>query len=302
MNNYKKKPIMAICYDFDKTLSPDDMQTFTLIPSFGVNIGEFWHESDELAKQNRMEMNLAWMYELIKYSQFKGKSLSREYFKQSGAEVKLYEGVKTWFSRINQYAESMGIEVEHYVISSGLREIIEGSAIADEFKKIYASSYLYNADGVAIWPAQAVNYTNKTQYLFRISKGFLEEHDERVNDSIPASERRIPFENFVYIGDSATDIPCMQLVKDRGGYTIGVYDPIKENREKVYKLIRDGRLTFYAPADYTAKSAMTKYLKEIINTVAQNEKLKAEQESLRQPAIEYLIAKANKDADQFEIL
>ena len=302
MSNSKKKPIMAICYDFDKTLSPDDMQTFTLIPSFGVNVSQFWHESDELAKDNRMEMNLAWMYELIKYSQFKGKSLKRDYFIQSGAEVKLYEGVKTWFARINQYAESKGIEVEHYVISSGLREIIEGSAIADEFKKIYASSYLYNADGVAIWPAQAVNYTNKTQYLFRISKGFLEEHDERVNDSIPASERRIPFENFVYIGDSATDIPCMHLVKERGGYTIGVFDPIKDNREKVYKLLNDGRLTFYAPADYTARSAMTKYLKQIIDTIANNEKIKAEQKLLEQPALDFKIAKENMDDDQIEIL
>jgi hypothetical protein len=249
-----------------------------------------------------MEMNLAWMYELVKYSNFKGKSLKRDYFRQSGAEVKLYEGVKTWFSRINQYAESKGIEVEHYVISSGLREIIEGSEIADEFKKIYASSYLYNADGVVVWPAQAVNYTNKTQYLFRISKGFLEEHDERVNDSIPASERRIPFENFVYIGDSATDIPCMQLIKDRGGFTIGVFDPVKDNREKVYKLLNDGRLTFYAPADYTARSAMSKYLKEIIDTIAQNEKIKSEQEVLRQPAIDFMIAKANRDDDQCEIL
>ena len=302
MSNSKRKPIMAICYDFDKTLSPDDMQAFTLIPSFGVNVGEFWHESDMLAKDNRMEMNLAWMYELIKYSNFKGKSLKRDYFRESGAEVKLYEGVKTWFSRINQYAESKGIEVEHYVISSGLREINDGSAIADEFKKIYASSYLYNADGVAVWPAQAVNYTNKTQYLFRISKGFLDEHDERVNDSIPHGDRRIPFENFVYIGDSATDIPCMNLVKERGGYSIGVFDPIKDNREKVYKLLNDGRLTFYAPADYTAKSHMTKYLKQIIDNIALNEKIKAEQELLRQPAIDFLIAKANKDDDQFEIL
>ena len=302
MSNSRKKPIMAICYDFDKTLSPDDMQTFTLIPSFGVNVGEFWHESDELAVENLMDNNLAWMYELVKYSNFKGKSLKRDYFIQSGAEVKLYEGVKTWFSRINQYAESKGIEVEHYVISSGLREIIEGSEIAGEFKKIYASSYLYNADGVVVWPAQAINYTNKTQYLFRISKGFLEEHDERVNDSIPASERRIPFENFVYIGDSATDIPCMQLIMDRGGYTIGVFDPVKDNREKVYKLLNDGRLTFYAPADYTARSAMSKYLKEIIDTIAQNEKIKAEQEILRQPAIDFMIAKANRDDDQCEIL
>ncbi len=291
----KRKPIMAICYDFDKTLSPDDMQTFTLIPSFGVNVGEFWDESDELAKDNRMEMNLAWMYELIKWSNFKGKSLKRDYFRESGAEVKLYEGVDTWFSRINKYAESKGIEVEHYVISSGLREIIEGSVIAENFKKIYASSYLYNADGVAIWPAQAVNYTNKTQYLFRISKGFLDEHDERVNDSVPKNERRVPFTNMVYIGDSATDIPCMHLVKERGGYTIGVFDPIKDNRDKVYKLLNDGRLTFYAPADYTEKSAMTKYLKQIIDTVALNEKIKDEQRLLEQPAIDFKLAKESNE-------
>ncbi len=292
-----KKPTIAICYDFDKTLSPNDMQTFTLIPSFGVDIGAFWEESDELAKENRMEMNLAWMYELIKYSQFKGKSLRRDYFRESGADVKLYDGVKTWFSRINQYAESQGLEVEHYVISSGLREIIEGSEIADNFKKIYASSYLYNADGVAIWPAQAVNYTNKTQYLFRISKGFLEEHDERVNDSVPVGERRIPFENFVYIGDSATDIPCMQLIKDRGGYTIGVFDPVSDNRKKVYKLLNEGRLTFYAPADYTAKSSMMKYMKMIIDTIANNEKIKAEQRILAQPALDFKIAQENSDND-----
>lgn len=288
---------MAICYDFDKTLSPNDMQTFTLIPSFGVNCSEFWEESDKLAKDNRMEMNLAWMYELIKYSQFKGKSLRRDYFRESGADVKLYDGVKTWFTRINQYAESKGIQVEHYVISSGLREIIEGSEIADNFKKIYASSYLYNADGVAIWPAQAVNYTNKTQYLFRISKGFLEEHDERVNDSMPSSDRHIPFSNFVYIGDSATDIPCMQLIKERGGYTIGVFDPVSDNRKKVYKLLNDGRLTFYAPADYTANSDMSKYMKQIIDTIANNEKIKAEQRILAQPAIDFKIAQENSDND-----
>lgn len=301
MNN-SKKPIIAICYDFDKTLSPDDMQTFTLIPSFGVNVGEFWHESDELAKDNRMEMNLAWMYELVKYSNFKGKSLKRDYFRESGAAVKLYDGVKEWFGLVNDYAAAKGIEVEHYVISSGLREIIEGSEIAHEFRKIYASSYLYNADGVAIWPAQAVNYTNKTQYLFRISKGFLEEHDERVNDSVPMSERRIPFSNIVYIGDSATDIPCMHLVKERGGYTIGVFDPVKDNRDKVYKLLNDGRLTFYAPADYKEGSAMVKYLKQIIDTIALNESIKSEQENLRQPAIDFLAAKANKDDAQCEIL
>lgn len=149
-----QKPKMAICYDFDKTLSPDDMQTFTLIPSFGIDKDEFWGESNQLAKTNLMDNNLAWMFELIKYSKFKGKSLKREYFKATGADIKLFKGVDTWFKRTTEYAAKNGIELEHYIISSGLKEIIEGSKIASEFKRIYASSYLYNTDGIAEWPAQ----------------------------------------------------------------------------------------------------------------------------------------------------
>ena len=158
-----KHPKMAICYDFDKTLSPDDMQTFTLIPSFGIDKDEFWRDSDELAEANRMDTNLAWMYQLIKYSRFKNKSLKREYFKEIGADVKLYNGVTDWFDMMNEYACRRGIDIEHYIISSGLKEIIEGSEVAHHFKRIYASSYLYTADGVAEWPAQAINYTSKTQ-------------------------------------------------------------------------------------------------------------------------------------------
>ena len=145
----------------------------------------------------------------------------------------------TWFERVNQYGEENGIEVHHYIISSGLKEIIEGSNIAQYFSRVYASSYLYSADGVAEWPAQAVNYTNKTQFIFRIAKGIFEEYDERVNDSVPESALVTPYENIVYIGDSATDIPCMRLVKSKGGYSIGVFDPEKNKREKVYQLFND---------------------------------------------------------------
>ena len=194
----KRVPKMAICYDFDRTLSPDDMQTFTLIPSFGVDKNVFWHESDTLAEENLMDNNLAWMYELIKYSKFKGKSLRREYFKQIGADVQLYPGVESWFENVNAYARERGIEVEHYIISSGLKEIIEGSRIAPYITRVYASSYLYSADGIAEWPAQVVNYTTKTQFIFRIAKGYLEEYDPRVNDSLPHSERNVDYENIVY--------------------------------------------------------------------------------------------------------
>lgn len=274
------RPRMAICYDFDKTLSPDDMQAFTLIPSFGMKKSEFWSESNKLAKENLMDNNLAWMYQLIQYSKVKRLPIKKEYFHQTGSTVPLYKGVDTWFNRMNQYAEHRGIILEHYIISSGLKEIIEGSSIAHFFKRIYASSYLYSADGVAEWPAQAINYTNKTQFIFRIAKGIFEEFDERVNDSLPQNQLYIPYENIVYIGDSATDIPCMRLVKSRGGYSIGVFDPQKNTRKKVYQLYKDGRINFYAPADYSARSDISRYMKQIIDEISARESLKTEQRIL----------------------
>lgn len=284
---YTEKPKMAICYDFDRTLSPDDMQTFTLIPSFGVDASQFWDESDELAKDNLMDKNLAWMYELIKYSKFHGRSLRREYFKEIGRDVKLYEGVEEWFKNVNEYAESQGVVVEHYIISSGLKEIIEGSKIAPYITRVYASSYLYSADGIAEWPAQVVNYTTKTQFIFRIAKGLLDEFDERVNDSMPHSNRNVAYNNFVYIGDSATDIPSMTLIKQKGGFSIGVFDPVLQNKKKVYQLFNDGRLDFYAPADYTKDGPIFGHMKHIIDQVAARERQKAEKRVLQSAADRY---------------
>lgn len=275
---------MAICYDFDKTLSPDDMQSFKLIPSFGVDKNTFWKESNTLARENLMDNNLAWMYELVQYSRFKNKSLKREYFRDIGAQIPLYKGVETWFNRVNRYAANKGIQVEHYIISSGLKEIIEGSCIAKEFKRIYASSYLYSTDGVADWPAQAINYTNKTQYIFRIAKGFFEEYDDRVNNSTPEDQLYIPYQNFVYIGDSATDIPCMRLVTSKGGYAIGVFDPEKNNRKNVYQLFNDKRVNFYAPADYSSRSKIYMYMKHIVDEIACKETMKMDQKALQTSA------------------
>ena len=293
IKNRKKR--MAICYDFDKTLSPDDMQTFTLIPSFEIDKSEFWGQSNDLARNNLMDNNLAWMYQLIKYSKFKDKSIRREYFNEAGKSVPLYKGVEGWFERVNKYAATKGIEVEHYIISSGLKEIIEGSSIADKFKRIYASSYLYSSDGIAIWPAQAINYTNKTQYIFRIAKGIFEEYDERVNDSMSNAKLYIPYENIVYIGDSATDIPCMRLVKSKGGYSIGVYDPEKQVRDKVYQLYADDRLSFYTAADYSARSEMMSYMKTIVDEISAKENIKTEQMILNIPASAYkMITQAKK--------
>ena len=279
----EKKPRMAICYDFDKTLSPNDMQTFTLIPSLGMKSKSFWDETKELAIGNLMDNNLAWMYQLIVRSKACRKSVSKDYFHEIGKDIPLYRGVKTWFSRINSYAEKKGIEIEHYIISSGLKELIEGSSIASEFKRIYASSYYYSPDGVAEWPAQAVNYTNKTQFIFRIAKGIFEEYDERVNESMKDEDLYIPYQNIVYIGDSATDIPCMRLVKSKGGFSIGVFDPKNDERDKVYKLFNDERITYYAPANYTSGGELNTYLKQIVDIVAAREIMKTEQEVLSTP-------------------
>lgn len=277
---------MAICYDFDKTLSPDDMQSFTLIPSFGVEKEKFWAESDQLARENLMDKNLAWMRQLIRYSEFTGRSIKREYFREVGAQVPLYNGVESWFERMNQIAAEKGIELEHYIISSGLKETIEGSAISKYFKRIYASTYLYSTDGTAIWPAQAVNYTNKTQFIFRIAKGLFEEYDERVNDIMPNEELYIPYGNIVYIGDSATDIPCMRLVKSRGGYSIGVFDPEKGDRSRVYQLYNDGRINLFAPADYSENSDISKFMAQIMDDIAAKEHLKTEQMLLKRQSHE----------------
>lgn len=277
----EKKPIMAICYDFDHTLSPDDMQAFTLIPSFGMEAKDFWPACNAFARQNLMEPNLSWMYKLIEKSKENNMPISKSYFHQVGKDVKLYEGVTEWFANVNAYAKGIGLEVEHYIISSGLREIIEGSAIAKECNRIYASSYLYDENGNAIWPAQAVNYTTKTQFIFRIAKGIFEEWDDTVNDSINLDNLYIPYENFVYIGDSATDIPCMRLVKSKGGYSIAVTDPNKPEENKAHKLFNDKRIDYFTSTDYRKESQLFSYIRLIMDDVVLKDKLIKEHKVLK---------------------
>ena len=246
------RPVLAICYDFDKTLSPDDMQAQGYIQSVGYKVESFWEESNAVARANDMDSNLAYMYKMVKEAE--GNFVfTRRALEEYGARVKLFDGVDTWFDRIRAYGESRGVIVEHYIISSGLREMIEGTSIARRgvFERIYACSFYFNERGVAVWPAQAVNYTNKTQFLFRIEKGVLDPNDPSVNDYIPPEQMRVPFRNMVYIGDSDTDIPCMKLVTTYGGHAIGVYDPATEDRRKVHKMMRDRRIRYFAPADYT---------------------------------------------------
>lgn len=270
----EEKPVLAICYDFDKTLSPDDMQAQGFIQSVGYDVETFWKKSNGLASGNDMDQNLAYM--LMMQQAAEGKKLfTRGELMKCGKEVVLFPGVKDWFKRICTYGEEHGVLVEHYIISSGLKEMIEGTDVAGEFKKIYASSFFYNEKGVAIWPAQVVNYTNKTQFLFRIEKGVLDINDPGVNDSFAPDEMRVPFRNMVYIGDSDTDVPCMKLVNVNGGYSIGVYNADTKDKTKVYKMMRENRIKYYAPTDYSEGKELDILLKAIIDRTAENEALES---------------------------
>lgn len=266
------RPVLAICYDFDKTLSPDDMQAQGYIQSVGYEVGSFWTESNGLAESNDMDQNLAYMYTMIQKA--RGRFIfNRKTLMDYGAKVSLFPGVDTWFKRIREYGETKGVIVEHYIISSGLKEMIEGTKVANEFEKIYASSFYYDENGEAKWPAQVINYTSKTQFLFRIVKGTLDVNDSGVNDYFNPEDIRIPFRNMVYIGDSDTDIPCMKLVNSHSGHSIGVYNPETRDRRKVYKMMEDKRIKYFAPADYTDNSELDKLVKAIIDQTASNEKL-----------------------------
>lgn len=272
----ENKPVIAICYDFDKTLTPDDMQAQGFIQSVDYDVKSFWTESNGLAEKNEMDQNLAYMFRMIEESEGRF-PFTKEILAQYGSKVSLFPGVLEWFDRINNYGVEYGVIIEHYIISSGLKEMIEGTEIAKKgaFERIYASSFYYNDRGVAQWPAQVVNYTNKTQFLFRIEKGVLDVNDPAVNDFYPEDQLRIPFRNIIYIGDSDTDIPCMKLVNIYGGHSIGVYNQDTKDKKKVFKMMLHNRIKYFAPANYNIDSELDCLIKTIIERTYLNEKLES---------------------------
>ncbi len=260
---------VAIIYDFDGTLSPGNMQEYDFIPAVGTKNRKFWRDSTQKAKDNDADPILCYLSEMIASAKRSGISLQREAFVRSGEKVQFFDGVLEWFARINEYGKQKGVEIEHYINSSGIKEMIEGTPIAGEFTKIFACSFLYDVDGVAYWPAVAVNYTNKTQFIFKINKGIMEVWDtHKINDYMPEPSRPVPFENMIYIGDGTTDIPCMRLVKEKRGHSIAVYDPAKKLPRAVEKLGRDGRVNFVVEANYTPQGRLDSIVKGIVDKVA----------------------------------
>ena len=268
----KRKPIIALIYDFDGTLSPGNMQEFGFIQAIGQTPEEFWSKSNTVPEGQEVSSILSYMKLMIDEARAKGIALTRESFVSFGKGIELYPGVREWFALVNEYGRRHGVKVEHYINSSGQTELIEGTTIAKEFKKIFACSFWYDESGVAVWPAVAVDYTAKTQFLFKIAKGIMDISDNtRVNESQKEDEKPIPFSHMIYFGDGTTDVPCMKIVKMFGGNSIAVYDPASERKSATArKLLRQNRVNFICQADYRVGSQMY----EVVTTII--DKIKAE--------------------------
>lgn len=262
----RNKTIVAFIYDFDHTLSTTDMQNYSFIPSLHIEPNEFWEGSNKLTKKEHMDPLLAYMYLMIQESKKRGLPITRKTFVELGKDVRFFPGVLDWFSRINAYGKTKGVEVQHYVISSGNKEIIEGSSVYRFFKKVFACEYLYDDKDQAIWPKSVINYTTKTQFIYRINKGVLDlSENDKVNASMPDEDKPVPFQNMIYIADGLTDVPCMKLVLGNGGTAIAVYD---KNKRPAKKLFDDGRVNFMCEADYSEGSKLDMIAKLLIDKIA----------------------------------
>lgn len=265
------KTKVALIYDFDKTLCSKDMQEYSFIPNLNMTSNTFWNEVSNFTKEEKMDKILGYMYMMIKKSQEINKDITIPYLNSLGSSVELFPGVLNWFNNINEYGKKIDLEIEHYIVSSGIKEIIEGTSIAKYFKEIYACEFLY-VNNVAVWPKQSINYTAKTQYISRINKGVLDIADDvTLNKMMSDDERRISSKNMIYFGDGLTDIPSMKMTRSYGGYAIAVY---QNNDTKLIKeLINENRIDFYAKANYNENEELDKIVKTILNDISTKTKL-----------------------------
>lgn len=253
-----EKPTVALMYDFDGTLSPDNMQEYDFMRAIKVgDKNQFWNESRQMAREQQSSTILSYMKLMIDKAKARGISIRRQQFVEFGKGVVLFPGVEQWFEMVNRQGAELGVRVEHYIISSGLKELIEGTPIAHNFKKIYACSFMYENDA-AVWPAVAVDFTSKTQFIFMINKGIYDIWDNaRINDSMPDDKRPVPFQNMIYLGDGETDIPSMRVVKSEGGHSIAIYKRgVESSRAQARSLVRRGRVNFACAGDYTEGSEL----------------------------------------------
>lgn len=268
---------VALMYDFDYTLSPAFMQNF-MLKEFKVDIESFWKECNDFGVKHNMDSVLAYMYKIIEFCKKENIKLTEKWLNNIGKKITLYEGVEGWFNRITEFGKTIGLDVEHYIISSGNKEILDGTSIAKYFKRIYASSYAYDDDGIAFWPTQVVNFTTKTQYIFRIKKNILDD----LNEQKKINQKMKPYVNYdhmLYFGDGFTDIPSMKVIKDKGGYSICVYDEKNlKAKETAEQILKDKRVNYIAPTNYTQNSQIDNLVKDILKEIVIKDKLKSYKE------------------------
>ena len=264
----------ALIYDFDGTLARGNLQETSFIPKIDMSKEAFWAEVKARTCNHDADEVLIYMHLMLDKALEMGVNVTIDDLRQHGKQAEFFPGLsdRSWFERINEHAAARDLTLEHYIVSSGIYEMIDGCAIRDAFQQVFASKFIY-LDSVAAWPGVGINYTTKTQYLFRINKGIDNHWDNAsLNSFMPEDERPIPFDRMIFLGDGDTDIPTMKMLTDKGGHSIGVYDPNRRNRDltKIHRLISDGRVDFVAPADYEEKSQLDIIIKGILGRIARN--------------------------------
>ena len=271
----KKYTEIAIIYDFDGTLAKGNIQDNSFIPELGIKKEDFWAEVKELAAENEMDEILSYMYLLVHKAKEKGIQIFKKDLRKHGKNACYFNGVEDYFRRINKYAQTKSVKILHYIVSSGTKEMIEGTTIKKEFKRIYASSFKFDQHDIPEWPAISINYTTKTQYLFRINKGIDSAwNNDGINDYMLENERPMPFKHMIYIGDGTTDIPSMKLVYHQGGTSIGVYARDGAKKADTMALLEQKRITYAARADYSEGEELDKILKAVIDRISATESIK----------------------------
>lgn len=276
-----RKPTVVIAYDFDGTLAPGNMQEHSFISNVGMKKEDFWAEVKKYAQKHDMDEILSYMYLMIKKANEANHPITKKAFQDHAKTIQFFPGVYDWFDRINQFGKEHGLNIEHYIISSGLREMVKATKIGSKFKYIFASGFMYDANNVAVWPALAVNYTTKTQYLFRVNKAIQNSYDNSlINKYVPETDRPIPFDRMIYLGDGETDIPCMKMLKYQGGYPIAVYNPDsktkkgKQSKKLAEDLLQQHRADYALPADYSEGKKLDILIKSILEKIALECKMK----------------------------
>ncbi len=262
----------ALIYDFDGTLARGNLQERSFIPSIGMENQSFWDEVKARTKAHDADEILMYMHVMLEKARIRNLPITKDQLRSCGKDAQLFDGLKdgAWFERINDHARDRGLALEHYIVSSGIHEMIAGCPIYDQFKGVFASKFIYEND-TALWPGVGINYTSKTQYLFRINKG-IENHwdNDSINAYMPEEERPIPFSRMIFFGDGETDVPAMKMITYKGGHSVAVYDDKRTDKDldKIHRLISDGRVEFVAPGDYLEKSQLDIIVKGLIGRIA----------------------------------